>query len=59
MLLGVIGGLMISRHAFGGDVSAAGGIYALALVTLFSAGMGYYNIKRLQIEQHRKWMLRE
>ncbi|CCA71436.1 hypothetical protein PIIN_05375 [Serendipita indica DSM 11827] len=58
ILLGVIGGLMMSRHAFGGDVSSAGGIYALALVTLFSAGMGYYNIKRLQIEQHRKWMLR-
>ena len=30
----------------------------LAIITTLSALMAYYNIKRLQIEQHRAWMLR-
>lgn len=44
------GALMIARHAFGGglDTQAVVGVLALS----------YYNIKRLQIEQHRAWMLR-
>ena len=30
----------------------------LAIITTLGAFMAYYNIKRLQIEQHRAWMLR-
>ena len=56
--LGVTGGFIMARHTFGGGVSASGSTYAVGFMTLVSALMGYYNIKRLQLEQHRKWMLR-
>jgi hypothetical protein len=50
---------MVTRHAFGGEVSTQAGIYTLTALVVVSAGLGYYNIKRLQIEQHRKWMIRK
>ncbi|KAG9052846.1 hypothetical protein FS842_009160 [Serendipita sp. 407] len=58
LAVGVAGALILSRHSFGGDVSSGGGIYGLAFIVIGSALMGYYNIKHLQIEEHRKWMLR-
>ena len=30
----------------------------LVIMTTLGAFMAYYNIKRLQVEQHRAWMLR-
>lgn len=30
----------------------------LAIMTIISASLAYINIKRLQIDQHRAWMLR-
>jgi uncharacterized membrane protein len=59
MLVGVAGALMITSHAFGGGLSIHGAMYTLAVLVLGSASLGYYNIKRLQVEEHRKWMLRK
>ncbi|KAG8824803.1 hypothetical protein FRC17_009026 [Serendipita sp. 399] len=58
LIIGLAGAMIISGHAFGGDIASAGGLYTLALLVIGCAYMGYYNIKRLQIEEHRKWMLR-
>ncbi|KAH8149024.1 uncharacterized protein LAJ45_07000 [Morchella importuna] len=55
---GVTGALIITRHAFGGEVSTQVVSGTVSVVTLVSAFLAYYNIKRLQIDQHRKWMLR-
>jgi uncharacterized membrane protein len=53
-----IGALMITRRAFGGDLGAQTAFGLLALMTQVAFGMAIYNIKRLQIDQHRAWMLR-
>lgn len=49
---------MIVRNAFGGTFATQTGVGAAVIITTISVGMAYYNIKRLQIEQHRAWMLR-
>lgn len=53
-----ISGLMIARHAFGGELSTQSGVGVLAIITTTGTTLAYYNIKVLQIEQHRAWMLR-
>ena len=57
-IVGLVGALMIARHAFGGglDVQAWVGLAGLASLGCFI--VSYINVKRLQIEQHRAWMLR-
>ncbi|KAL9117444.1 MAG: hypothetical protein Q9187_006018 [Circinaria calcarea] len=52
------GALMITRHAQGGAPATQAGLAVLAIITTFGITMAYYNIKRLQIDQHRAWMLR-
>ncbi|KAI3323353.1 hypothetical protein HD806DRAFT_544108 [Xylariaceae sp. AK1471] len=49
---------IILPRSFGGglDVQTAGGTLAIAF--LWALLMAYINIKRLQIDQHRAWMLR-
>jgi uncharacterized membrane protein YfcA len=49
---------MIARRSFGGHVSTQSAVGILAIIVLGSLGMALYNIKRLQIDQHRAWMLR-
>jgi hypothetical protein len=53
-----VGALMIARHAFGGglDIQAWIGFTGIGILLCFI--ISYINIKRLQIEQHRAWMLR-
>lgn len=58
LFLGNIGALMIARRAFGGDISTQSGVGTLAIMTYIAMAMAYYNVKRLQIDQHRAWMLR-
>lgn len=58
LLLANIGALMIARHSFGGEFETQVLVGLLAIITTFGAFMAYYNIKRLQIDQHRAWMLR-
>ncbi|PGH21548.1 hypothetical protein AJ80_03108 [Polytolypa hystricis UAMH7299] len=57
-LISNAGALMISRHAFGGSLLTQTGTGLLVLLTTFSLALAYYNICRLQIDQHRAWMLR-
>jgi hypothetical protein len=57
-IVSLVGALMIARHAFGGgiDIQAWVGFVGIGVLVCFI--ISYYNIKRLQIEQHRAWMLR-
>jgi hypothetical protein len=57
-ILGTASALMISRHAFGGTMATQ--LYAVFLAVAFIGSLliSYINIKRLQIEEHRAWMLR-
>ncbi|KAL2760184.1 hypothetical protein ACRALDRAFT_1067205 [Sodiomyces alcalophilus JCM 7366] len=58
-ILSTVGALMVTRHSFGGgtiDAQTASGL--LSIMFLMSLLLGYINIKRLQLEEHRKWMLR-
>lgn len=56
--VGLVGALMITRQAFGGglDVQAWSGFVGIGVLVCFV--LSWINIKRLQIEQHRAWMLR-
>lgn len=56
--LGNIGATMIARRAFGGTLATQSAIGTLVIATTISMALAYYNIKRLQIDQHRAWMLR-
>jgi len=49
---------MIARNAFGGglDVQTWIGLVGIGVLVCFI--ISYINIKKLQIEQHRAWMLR-
>lgn len=58
MAVAVVGGFMSASGSFGGDSTfqTAVGVHGTLVVTgLF---MAMANIKRLQVEQHRAWMLR-
>ncbi|OQE28500.1 hypothetical protein PENSTE_c003G04937 [Penicillium steckii] len=57
-LVGTAGALMIARVSFGGGIETQTVVGLLAILFLGSLAIAYYNIKRLQIEQHRAWMLR-
>ena len=57
-LVSTAGALMIARHAFGGGLDVQVVVGVLAIVFIGSLGLAYYNVKRLQLEQHRAWMLR-
>lgn len=55
---GCASALVIADRCFGGTASTSTGIGLLAIFTTFGVCNAYYNIKRLQIDQHRAWMLR-
>ncbi|KAF2874236.1 hypothetical protein BDV95DRAFT_626998 [Massariosphaeria phaeospora] len=57
-LLSTVGALMIARHAFGGGLDVQALVGTLAIMCTVSFVLSYINVKRLQIEQHRAWMLR-
>ncbi|KAL2071974.1 hypothetical protein VTL71DRAFT_11317 [Oculimacula yallundae] len=57
-LVGNVGALMIARRAFGGGLDIQAAVGVLAIMTTTSLVLAYINIKRLQIDQHRAWMLR-
>ena len=52
------GALIVARHAFGGTINTQIWVGVLVIATTFGATMAYINIKRLQIEEHRAWMIR-
>ncbi|KAL8706675.1 MAG: hypothetical protein Q9201_000309 [Fulgogasparrea decipioides] len=49
---------MIARHTFGGEFETQVFVGLLAIMATVAALLAYFNIKRLQIDQHRAWMLR-
>jgi uncharacterized membrane protein len=49
---------MIASVTFGGGLAVRMWIGLLAIMSLTSLSLALYNIKRLQIDQHRAWMLR-
>ncbi|KAF4833502.1 hypothetical protein CGCSCA4_v013355 [Colletotrichum siamense] len=55
---GTIGALMLVRHAVGGGLEVQAAVGFLCLGFLGSLLISIIQIKRLQIEQHRAWMLR-
>lgn len=57
-LLSTVGVLMIARNAYGGEISTQLGVGFISIAFVAALVMAYLNIKRLQIEQHRAWMLR-
>lgn len=57
-LVGTAGALMIARHAFGGDLATQTVMGLMSIMFVGSIALAYVNIKLLQIEQHRAWMLR-
>ncbi|KAL8894786.1 MAG: hypothetical protein Q9192_004055 [Flavoplaca navasiana] len=58
LLISNVGALMIARHTFGGELETQLAVGVVAIMTTGSATLAYINIKRLQIDQHRAWMLR-
>ncbi len=58
MTLGNVGALMIARKAYDGTLATQAMVGVTAIMLTISISMAYYNIKRLQIDQHRAWMLR-
>ncbi|KAK5117297.1 hypothetical protein LTR62_005914 [Meristemomyces frigidus] len=58
LLVTNIGALGVARHAFGGSLATQGFVGVLAILTYTSIFLAYWNIKVLQIDQHRAWMLR-
>ncbi|KAK1235624.1 hypothetical protein PQX77_001143 [Marasmius sp. AFHP31] len=58
LFVGVAFALVLMRRSYGGDISIQAGAVALAALSLSSATIAWFNIKKLQIDQHRKWMLR-
>lgn len=58
LITGNLGAMMIARRAFGGTLATQTCVGAMAISTTISSILAYINIKRLQIEQHRAWMLR-
>ena len=58
VFIGNAGALMICRRSFGGTIETQAGVGILVIITTTSICLAYYNIKRIQIDQHRAWMLR-
>lgn len=50
--------IIIAPHAFGGDFATRTWIGAMVISTTFAYVFAYINIKKLQIDQHRAWMMR-
>ncbi|KZL72048.1 hypothetical protein CI238_00838 [Colletotrichum incanum] len=55
---GTVGALLIARHAVGGGLEVQASVGFLCIVFLASLFTAFVYIKRLQIDQHRAWMLR-
>ncbi|KAL1642556.1 hypothetical protein SLS58_005324 [Diplodia intermedia] len=52
------GMFMFVRHSFGGEIETQVASGVLAIMSVGAMALAYYNVKMLQIDQHRAWMLR-
>ncbi|KAF4552065.1 Hypothetical protein D9617_11g009120 [Elsinoe fawcettii] len=57
-LLGNVGAFMIIDHSVGGSPAMKTWIGLVGAMTTLSIILAYTNIRRLQIDQHRAWMIR-
>ncbi|KAK5994876.1 hypothetical protein PT974_03263 [Cladobotryum mycophilum] len=57
-LVGMAGVLMIARRSFAGELGMQTLSGAGVIIFLGSEALAYYNIVKLQLEQHRAWMIR-
>ncbi|KAI0459979.1 hypothetical protein F5B21DRAFT_204695 [Xylaria acuta] len=57
-IVGTAAALVIARHSAGGGLDVQTLVGLLAIIFVGSLAMAIINIKRLQIEQHRAWMIR-
>ncbi|KAK3070196.1 hypothetical protein LTR53_010891 [Teratosphaeriaceae sp. CCFEE 6253] len=52
------GTVIIAKHTFGGDFATQAWVGMLVILTTIGYIMAWVNIKLLQIDQHRAWMMR-
>jgi hypothetical protein len=57
-LVATVGAFLAARNAFGGGLDSQVAAGVLGIMFVGSLTLGYINITRLQLEQHRAWMLR-
>lgn len=57
-LISNAGVLIIAKHAFGGDFATQTYVGLLVVLTTLGYVLAWTNIKLLQIDQHRAWMMR-
>ncbi|KAH8175183.1 putative membrane protein (DUF2306) domain-containing protein [Sarocladium implicatum] len=57
-IIGTVGALMIARKAVGGSIPSQTIIGVYSIYFLGCLTMGYINVKKRKIPQHRAWMLR-
>lgn len=57
-LISNAGMFMFVRHSFGGELETQVASGTLAIMSIGAMSLAYYNVKMLQIDQHRAWMLR-
>ncbi|KAL2132139.1 hypothetical protein VTI74DRAFT_4145 [Chaetomium olivicolor] len=57
-LISTAGALMVARNTVGGRVEVQMAVGVLSIAFVGSLALAFYNVKRLQVEQHRAWMLR-
>ena len=50
---GNVGAIMVSTHAMGGDLPTQTFVGFLAIATTYTFSLTIYNIRRLQMDQHR------
>lgn len=53
-----VGAVMIGRRVFGGDLATQAAFGLLVVLSSFGLAMAVWNIKKLQVDEHRKWILR-
>ena len=58
IMVSKIGVLLIARRSFGGEPSLQAGFGVLVIATTATLCLAIHNIRRLQLDQHRAWMLR-
>ncbi|KAF8703893.1 hypothetical protein RHS03_06164, partial [Rhizoctonia solani] len=58
LFIGMASAFVITRRSFGGEMASQTWTMTIGPLVLVMATLGWVNIKRLQIDQHRKWMLR-
>ncbi|CAE7199216.1 unnamed protein product, partial [Rhizoctonia solani] len=58
LFIGMASAFAITRRAFGGEMASQTWAMTIGALVLVMVTLAWINIKRLQIDQHRKWMLR-